>query len=165
MRKPTGLVSSKYHRVAGSQGAVVSNKLNVIGKVQLEKHTDQALKSSIRAREKQVSFATTRRGMLAQKTVSGEISQHRSWSPQNFVLLPQLAFWDELSNKKPDLGRLNTIGKDINDAAHKAEASFKAALRLQPKSVDILRNYALFCLEIINDASRGDQLLMEAESG
>jgi PAS domain-containing protein len=74
------------------------------------------------------------------------------------------SFWNTLSEKSPDLTRMQNIGLNINVALSGADSVFKELLVLAPQSVTAMRAYAEFLLELANDPNKAIQLLQDAES-
>ena len=73
-------------------------------------------------------------------------------------------FWAELSLLRPDLGKLANISREIADSVSKAELAYVQLLRINPRSVTVLRGFAQFLLEVTNNPSRAERLVEEADS-
>lgn len=76
----------------------------------------------------------------------------------------QVEFWAELLNKHPDIGVLNRVGAEIAESVAKSETSFMQLLRINSRSVMVLRSYARFLLEVNNNPGKANKLLEEAET-
>ncbi|KAA0152619.1 hypothetical protein FNF29_03846 [Cafeteria roenbergensis] len=76
----------------------------------------------------------------------------------------QVEFWAELLHKQPDIGKLNAIAGEITDSTARADAAFTQLLAINPRSIQTLRSYAQFLLEVTNNPSKANRLLEEAES-
>jgi len=88
-----------------------------------------------------------------------ELSRAQVADVRNLVL----SFWTELSNKHPDLQRVQNVGTTINIAIADTQDTFKELLELAPQSASVMRAYADFLLELANDPSRAVELLSDAE--
>jgi len=88
-----------------------------------------------------------------------ELSQIQVADVRNLVL----NFWTELSNKHPDLLRVQQVGTTINQMIADTRETFKELLNLAPQSSSVMRSYADFLLELANDPSRATELLDDAE--
>lgn len=63
----------------------------------------------------------------------------------------------------PSVARLNKIGMAVEDSVSKCEACFQKQLSLSPNSVQTLRRYAQFLLEISNNPSKAFQVVQQAD--
>jgi PAS domain-containing protein len=73
------------------------------------------------------------------------------------------SFWNTLSEKSPDLTRMQNIGLTINAALAAADTTFKELMTLAPQSTTVMRTYAEFLLELANDPKAGLGYLQDAE--
>lgn len=91
--------------------------------------------------------------------------KHRQESRQQGIdaRRKQIQFWTELLNKQPDIGKLHRIGGEINDSIIKAETSYAQLLRINNKSVAVLRGYAQFLLDVVNHDTKAEHFLQEAD--
>ena len=74
------------------------------------------------------------------------------------------AFWSSLGGKRPAVARLIRLSRDIEDAVDDAEESYDAMLGINRRNVTILRSYAQFLGDVLNDPGSSATLLMEAEA-
>lgn len=63
----------------------------------------------------------------------------------------------------PSVARLNKIGMAVEESVSKCEACFQKQLSLSPNSVQTLRRYAQFLLEIANNPSKAYQIVQQAD--
>lgn len=75
-----------------------------------------------------------------------------------------VAFWGELRRLIPDLDTLHKLGGEASTIIERTETAFTAALRLNSRDLFVLRKYAAFNADVLNQEGRARQLLEEAES-
>ena len=74
------------------------------------------------------------------------------------------SFWSALGGRRPAVGRLIQLSADIEEAVDDAEESYDAMLSINRRNVSVLRSYAQFLGDVLNDPSSSGTLLMEAEA-
>ena len=75
-----------------------------------------------------------------------------------------LSFWQSMSEVHPDYGAVRATGAQVQTAIHEAEVLFRDLLAMAPTSVQVLRAYAAFCLEISNAPGIAGEMLSDAET-
>lgn len=75
----------------------------------------------------------------------------------------QVQFWSVLSQPVPDITSLHGLSSRLNRSISRAEEDFLKALRLNTSSVMLLRNYAAFEEEIVNDPENALRYFKEAD--
>lgn len=78
-------------------------------------------------------------------------------------LRQQLRFWSELLEHTSDLDRLFRLGCATSTRMDRAQRQYDAALRINASSVDALRQYAAFLMNVRNDAVSAQELLSKAD--
>lgn len=77
--------------------------------------------------------------------------------------LVQNEFWVEMLKPEPSLSRLNEIGDAVKTYTALCETCFQKQLSLSPNSVQTLRRYAQFLLEVSNNPGKSMKLSQQAE--
>ncbi|EGR34809.1 PAS domain S-box family protein, putative [Ichthyophthirius multifiliis] len=72
-----------------------------------------------------------------------------------------LEFWSQLSEDAPDLGKLSEIGYKINIINQLAEEQWKKLQQNDSFIPSMMRLYAKFMIEILNDKDGGEEILMK----
>eukprot|EP01137_Pigoraptor_chileana_P017898 Opistho-2@76604 len=75
----------------------------------------------------------------------------------------QLDFWVELMQSSPDLHKLHTLSTQITRSVTSAQQSFTKLMKLNSTSSQLLRMYAGFQINVLNNTPYGDELLQMAE--
>lgn len=70
---------------------------------------------------------------------------------KSFHIVIVLVILLQSSTKRALYYRLHFIGQAISDQTETAERHFTQLLRINPQSVNALRNYARFLLEVVNN--------------
>jgi len=73
-----------------------------------------------------------------------------------------LEFWSGLLARKPSSMAMHKTGVQLSSSIIKAEVAYKSMLRIAPRSTKILRQYATFLMEIINNPVKAERLLSHA---
>lgn len=103
---------------------------------QMRKSVDEpALQGSAAGSNRAISALSR----LAFERCSAEAHRAVSKSSQK-----QLAFWTEMLDPRPDLSRMHTLAREINDSIQQAERSFAELFLINGQSVPIMRLYASF---------------------
>jgi hypothetical protein len=74
-----------------------------------------------------------------------------------------LSFWNVLCEAHPDLEALQAKAVLLDTSAKEADTLFRDLLILAPTSIPLLRTYAAFLFDIMNNPSRATELLDEAD--
>ncbi|KAI9179648.1 hypothetical protein H9P43_004976 [Blastocladiella emersonii ATCC 22665] len=82
---------------------------------------------------------------------------------QSNVTRSQIKFWGELLKKTPDMARLHVLADSISDGISKAQDNYIRVLKINPGSAQVLRMYAAFLIEIMNDHKNGRELQERAD--
>lgn len=78
-------------------------------------------------------------------------------------LRQQLRFWNELMERASDLERLFRLGCETSERMDRAQRHYEAALRINGSSVDALRQFAAFLMNVRNDPASAQDLLSKAD--
>ena len=79
------------------------------------------------------------------------------------VSLLHFEFWNHLLEDSPDLGRLQDIGKKIDDSVKVVEYYWAQMQLIYPNTAKALKLYATFMIEVLNDKDGGNELLQKAK--
>ena len=75
----------------------------------------------------------------------------------------QADFWTEMSKSQPAVAVLNSIGLEIETLSVKCEDNFQKQILLAPNSVQTLRNYAQFLMEVTNNTHLAAKINEQAD--
>jgi len=81
----------------------------------------------------------------------------------NKASIKQMAFWTEIVEERPDLGRLNSLTTELNEAISQAERCFQELFAINSQSLSIIRLYASFNEYVCCNSEKAGVLLHEAE--
>ncbi|KAI9218891.1 hypothetical protein BC828DRAFT_407184 [Blastocladiella britannica] len=118
-----------------------------------------------------VQFLVFRRRKILSDNFSGDAinliayEQHLSAAVQyqTRVTRAQIKFWGELLKKSHDMARLHLLAEAISSGISKTQENFIRVLKLNPNSPQVLRQYALFLIEVMNDHKNGRELQERAD--
>lgn len=92
--------------------------------------------------------------------------EHTLQQAQNEIetsLSVQKSFWGELLEHVPDFSKLQRIGSKINRHVTEADGKCRHLLKLNRSSPVVLRVYAGFLLNVVNDQKQGLRMLKRAD--
>eukprot|EP00742_Colponemidia_sp_Colp-10_P004311 GILJ01004599.1.p1 GENE.GILJ01004599.1~~GILJ01004599.1.p1 ORF type:complete len:1826 (+),score=322.00 GILJ01004599.1:46-5478(+) len=72
-------------------------------------------------------------------------------------------FWREVCEREPDFLRLEKIGIAIAKAVKEAQNNFAEVLKIYSQSPKVLRAYAGFLMDVLNDPNKAQELLTKAK--
>lgn len=75
----------------------------------------------------------------------------------------QAAFWAELHTLSPSLTKLDDLGSLFNQSVREAETGFEEVLKINPNSTVMLRKYAVFLEEVMNDRLKANRMATMAD--
>lgn len=81
----------------------------------------------------------------------------------NKASIKQMAFWTEIVEERPDLGRLHSLTTELNEAVSQAERCFQELFAINSQSLSIIRLYASFNEYVCCNSEKAGVLLHEAE--
>lgn len=76
----------------------------------------------------------------------------------------QMEFWQQLAAKAPAISQLHKTGLGLAEAVARGDAAYRAMVRIAPRSVQVLRTYAEFLLDITNNPIRAEKYLAHANA-
>jgi PAS domain S-box-containing protein len=75
----------------------------------------------------------------------------------------QVSFWSELSKQYPNIERLHKFGSAVSHAITTAKLHYEQMMKLNPNSPQVLRSYANFLANELNDHTGALQITQRAE--
>lgn len=72
-------------------------------------------------------------------------------------------FWEEMAVARPDFHKLDSLAALMYTTFGTASERFEKLLHMNPYSVETLRLYARFLLQVVNDTNRATALLQQAD--
>jgi len=75
-----------------------------------------------------------------------------------------IEFWTEIMQTHPNIDKLSVTGERARQHLNASIAHWERLLEINPDNVQMLRLYGMFCLEIIGDVQRAQDLFSKAET-
>lgn len=72
-------------------------------------------------------------------------------------------FWNFLKSDRVDMGELNKCGEEINKEVVNVERFWESLQKLNPNQPDVMKTYARYLSQVLNDSQSGQDLMARAK--